>query len=100
MNRIEKTVLFCALIAQVVVIALGIHDLGSEPPGPSSVPSWMKVLTVLVSLAAVVLVFRDLYERQFPNPNAKITWVLIMAFTGGIGIVIYALRHAVRPRSP
>ena len=98
MNRIEKAVLLCALIAQVVVIALGIHDLGSEPPGPSSAPGWMLALTMLLSLAAVALIFRDLYKRPFPNPNAKLTWVLIMAFTGGIGIVIYALRHAVRPR--
>ena len=98
MNRIEKAVLLCALMAQVVVIAIGIHDLGSEPPGPSSAPRWMLALTMLLSLAAIVLIFRDLYKREFPNPNSKLTWVLIMAFTGGIGIVVYALRHALRPR--
>jgi hypothetical protein len=98
MNRMEKAVLLCALIAQVVVIALGIHHLGSEPPGPSSAPRWLPALTVLLSLAAVVLIFRDLYEREFPNPNSKLTWMLIMVLTGGIGMVVYALRHAVRPR--
>jgi hypothetical protein len=99
MNRIEKAILRCALIAQVVVIALGIHDLSSEPPGPSTVPPMGLTLTMVLSIAAVVLILRDLYRREFPNPNSKLTWLLIMAFTGGIGMLIYVFRHAVHPRS-
>jgi hypothetical protein len=98
MNRIEKTVLLCALISQIMVLALGIHDLGSEPPQPSSAPSWLLGVTMLLGLAALVLIFRDLYKREFENPNSKVTWVLIMAFTAGIGIVVYAFRHAMHPR--
>jgi hypothetical protein len=99
MNRIEKAVLLCALIAQLVVIALGIHGLSSEPPSPSIVPRFGLALTMLLSIAAVVLIVRDLYKREFPNPNAKLTWLLIMAFTGGFGMLVYVFRHAVHPRT-
>src|SRR4051794_34673009 len=99
MNRTEKAILLCALMAQVSVIALGIRDLGSEPPGPSSVPPAGLAITMLLSVAAVVLIFRDLYKREFKNPHSKITWVLIIAFTGGIGLLVYVFRHAVHPRT-
>lgn len=99
MNRLEKAILFSALVAQCVVIALGVYGLSSEPPRPSGVPRSALAFTMLLSAAAVVLLFRDLYKREFPNPNSKLTWLLVMAFTGGIGILIYAFRHAVRPRT-
>ncbi|WP_116812422.1 PLDc N-terminal domain-containing protein [Steroidobacter cummioxidans] len=99
MNRLEKAIVFSALVAQCVVIALGVFGLSSEPPRPSSAPRSALALTLLLSIAAIVLLLRDLYKREFPNPNSKLTWLLVMAFTGGIGILIYAFRHAVHPRT-
>jgi hypothetical protein len=99
MNRLEKTILFSALLAQCIVIALGVYGLSADPPRPYNVPRLALALTMVLSLAAVVLLFRDLYKREFPTPNSKLTWLLVMAFTGGIGLLIYAFRHAVRPRT-
>lgn len=43
---------------------------------------------------------RDLYLRPFPNPNSKVTWVLLIVFTGGIGWLFYIVKYALKPRLP
>lgn len=95
----RKWILLSALVAQVIVVSLGVHALSSEEPRPSDVPPFLLALTMLLSIAAVVLIFRDLYKRRFPNPNSKLTWLLVMVFTGGIGMVVYVLRHALHARA-
>jgi hypothetical protein len=50
---------------------------------------WL-LLTILLGypvlwIAALVHVLR----RQFPEPNAKLIWVLVIVFAQGIGAIIY-----------
>jgi hypothetical protein len=52
MNRLEKAILFSALVTQCVVIVLGVNDLGSEPPRASGVPRSALALTMILSVSA------------------------------------------------
>lgn len=99
MNRFEQIIVFGALMGQVIVVVLGFAGLNNAASYLNE--SWFNYLgiaTFLLSICAMVLILRDLYKRQFENPNSKLTWLLIMMFTGGIGLVIYIFRHAVKPR--
>ena len=53
---------------------------------------------MLLNLLAFVATIRDLYQRPFPNPNSKVTWCLLILCTGGIGLIVYVFKHALRPR--
>lgn len=57
-------------------------------------------LGMVLNLAALILTIRDLYLRSFPNPNAKITWLLLILMTGGIGWIVYIFKYALKPRTP
>ena len=52
-----------------------------------------------LSLAALILTIRDLYLRPFDSANAKLTWLLLILTTGGIGWLVYLFKHALRPRT-
>lgn len=56
------------------------------------------LLGFLQIIAVYVIVFRDLYKRDFPNPNSKLTWGLLILLTSGIGLVVYLVKHGFRPR--
>ncbi len=61
----------------------------------------MRVLHVLgfvQVIAAYVIAFRDLYKRDFPKPNSKLTWALLILLTSGIGLLVYLVKHGFRPR--
>jgi len=45
----------------------------------------------------IVIVFRDLYKRNFPNPNSKVTWAILF-FTFSPSILVYLYKHGFRPR--
>jgi hypothetical protein len=51
------------------------------------------------NFTALVLTIRDLYLRHFPTENAKLTWLLLILLTGGIGWLIYVFKYAFKPRS-
>ena len=55
-------------------------------------------LGMVQNFVALVLTIRDLYKRPFPNPNSKLTWLLLILLTGGIGWIVYLFRHALKPR--
>jgi hypothetical protein len=50
------------------------------------------------NLAALVLTIRDLYKRNLPTENAKLTWLLLILTTGGIGWLVYVFKYALKPR--
>ena len=58
------------------------------------------LLGMFQNFVAFVLTIRDLYLRPFPNPNAKLTWALLIHWTGGIGWLVYVFKHALKPRPP
>jgi len=48
----------------------------------------------------LVVVFRDLYKRDFADPNAKITWAILILATMGVGMIAYFIKYAFKPRLP
>lgn len=55
-------------------------------------------LGMALGIALLVIVFRDLYIRQFPNPNTKVTWaILILVFSPSI--IVYLYKYGFRPRT-
>jgi hypothetical protein len=57
-------------------------------------------LGALMGIPLLVIPFRDLYKREFPDPNSKITWTIVMLLTGGIGLFVYIFKHGFKPRVP
>ena len=51
-----------------------------------------------LSVPLFIIVIRDRYKREFPNPNSKVTWALLIVGTGGIGLYVYAFKYGFRPR--
>jgi len=100
MSAAEKTVVLIAFIGQLLFVAVGVWAL-EQPDLGIFVDQWVIPISAFlfaVSFAAVVLLIRDLYKRPFKSPNAKLTWLLAMFLTGGIGIVLYAFVHAFKSR--
>ena len=87
------------MLSQIIFISVGLLSfnglLGSStnPLGPYA------PIVFIVSLIALILTVIDLYKRQFTNSNSKITWLLVLALTGGIGWVFYIFKHAIKPRN-
>ena len=55
-------------------------------------------LAMAFNFLALILTIRDLYLRPFADPNRKLTWLLVILCTGGIGWFVYVFRHAMKPR--
>lgn len=54
-------------------------------------------LGMFLGIPLLVIVFRDLYKRDFPNPNTKVTWAILMLLLWP-SILVYLYRHGFRPR--
>ncbi len=52
---------------------------------------------MVISIPMLVIVFRDLYKRSFPNPNSKVTWTILMLMFWP-SILFYLYKHEFRPR--
>jgi hypothetical protein len=50
-----------------------------------------------IGLVLLIIVFRDLYKRDFPNPNSKVTWTILMLMFWP-SILVYLYKHGFRPR--
>ncbi len=50
-----------------------------------------------IGVLLLVVVFRDLYKRDFPDPNTKVTWAILMLVLTP-SIIVYLWRHGFRPR--
>ena len=98
MNNVEKLIVFAAIASQAVFISEGLLRInGVLGYGSSPLAPYVPVL-FLVSFAALIITIADLYKRQFTNPNRKITWLLIIMLTGGVGWLVYIFKHAIKPR--
>ena len=52
---------------------------------------------MFIGIPMIIIVFHDLYKRQFPNPNSKVTWAILMLMFWP-SILVYLYRHGFRPR--
>jgi hypothetical protein len=60
-------------------------------------------LIILISLAGFVVwvvALADCVTREFPDPNQKLMWVLVIALTHAIGALIYLIVGKPRGRKP
>lgn len=56
------------------------------------------LLGTALGIPVLIIVFRDLYIRQFPNPNTKVTWgILVLVLPPSI--IVYLYKHGFRPRT-
>jgi len=60
--------------------------------------STLHVTCMGLNFTTIIITIRDLYKRRFPKANDKLTWLLLMMMTGGIGLVVYIFRYAFKPR--
>jgi hypothetical protein len=92
----------CLVLAAIIYMAVYVPFFFMAPGGFWG--RWMTVilplhfLSMLLNLIAIVLTIRDLYLRRFPTENAKLTWLLLILCTGGIGWLVYVFKHALKPR--
>ena len=91
MSTLERFILVLAVVAPLLVVTFGTRFEGLF--------GWLALFAFLINATAVFLIFRDLYRREFEDPNAKLKWALWIFGTGGIAMVFYVLKHAQQPRS-
>ena len=98
-ERIEKAVIITAFVYLLVYIPYFVYRITNEVPvSPLEIlPAHFVCMTL--NLIALVLTIRDLYLRTFPSPNTKMTWLLLILLTGGIGWIVYVFRYALKPRA-
>jgi hypothetical protein len=55
-------------------------------------------LGMALSLALVVVILRDIRKRSFHDPNAKVTWALLVVFANIFAIPVYLWKYGFKPR--
>ncbi len=55
-------------------------------------------ICMFLNFFAFALSIRDLYHRDFPDPNAKLTWSLLFFLTGGIGWIVYVFKYILKKK--
>jgi hypothetical protein len=91
MSKLERAILVLALVAPLAVVTIGTRFDGLF--------GWLMLLAFLSNLTAIFIVFRDLYRRQFEDPNAKLKWALWIFLTSGLAMVVYVFKHGLQPRA-
>ena len=59
----------------------------------------LHIFGMLLGIPMLIIVFRDLYKRDFADPNSKVTWTLLMLLFWP-SILVYLWKHGFHPRSP
>ncbi len=98
LGAIAYMAVYLVLIAVYIPYPLA---LSLPPAGVNQRMSWIVPLHffgILLNFGALVLTIRDLYLRTFPKENYKLTWLLLILLTGGIGWLVYIFKHAQKAR--
>lgn len=91
MSKLERAILVLAIVAPLAAVTIGGRWDGLF--------GWLAFLAFLSNCAAFFIIFRDLYRREFDDPNAKLRWALWMFLTGGLAMVVYIFKHGLQPRT-
>ena len=99
MRGIEKAIVLWALAYMAIYIPF-FFFAGSRvtPDQFLEIIIPLHLAGIVQNFLALALTIRDLYKRPFPNPNQKLTWCLLITWTGGIGWLVYIFKHALKPR--
>lgn len=98
MKRHETIIVLFTFAMAVLIPILGAIQLGNPDSLFKSTLKYWALIYVIASILTLYYLINDLYKRNFGNPNTKVTWAIIMFFTGGIGLIVYAFKHAIKPR--
>lgn len=101
LDRFGRITILAAILYMVVYIPyffVQIYRMGKGVEVPLLAIMPAHFFGMALNLAALFFTIRDLYLRPFPNPNAKITWLLLILLTGGIGWIVYIFKYALKPR--
>jgi hypothetical protein len=52
---------------------------------------------MVIGVVLYIVIFRDIYKRDFSNPNTKVTWTLLMLLLWP-SIFVYLYKYGFRPR--
>ena len=50
---------------------------------------WLAIFIAFLSFIGMILALVDCVRREFPNPNDKLLWVIIILFGSLIGTLLY-----------
>jgi hypothetical protein len=89
-SKLERAILVLAVAATLAAVTIGTRFDGLF--------GWLAFVAFLGNGAAVFLIFRDLYRREFQDPNAKLKWALWIFFTSGLAMIVYVFKHGLQPR--
>jgi len=102
MNRAERAIVIAALVYMALYIPYFFVQMYRFSNGVQASPLAifpLHFLGMALNFAALIVTIRDLYLRPFANPNAKLTWLLLILCTGGVGWLVYVFKHALKPRT-
>jgi hypothetical protein len=86
MNRFEKG--FVILYWAFVLVSL---------PYYSAATTVFSTIGIVMGFVVLLIVFGDLYKRDFPDPNVKVTWaILFLLFWPST--LIYLCKYGFQPR--
>jgi hypothetical protein len=89
---------FTVLWAFIYTLSLAPFLLSGKLSPYSSFTNILVWIAIFQNFLAMVLTIRDLYKRYFPEPNEKLTWCLLITWTGGIGWLAYLCKYGLKPR--
>ncbi len=102
MTRIEKAIVVVACVYMLLYIPYFTiqmyrvtHTFAEPPLLTIAIPHFTGMA---LNFAALIVTFRDLYRRPFPDPSDKLTWGLLILLTGGIGWLVHLFKFAFKPR--
>jgi len=97
MSRREKAfcIFYFVYILVYIPVFITVMNTDSRSFGPI-IP--FHLLGMALGLVFLIIVLRDIYKREFPNPNQKITWtILILMFWPSV--FVYLPRYGFKPRT-
>ncbi len=56
------------------------------------------ILGMLLGIPVLIIVFRDLYKRHFPEPNTKAIWAILMLVFPP-SMIVYVCRYGIHSRT-
>ena len=101
MTRTERAIVIAALAYMAVYIPYLLVQMRRAANGEQVSPEAIfpfHFLGMGLNFMALIVTIKDLYLRPFANANAKLTWILLILVTGGIGWLVYVFKYAFKPR--
>ena len=98
MKRHETIIVLFTFAMAALIPILGAIQLGNPDSLFKSTLKFWAPVYIIATILTLYYLINDLYKREFEKSNSKVTWVFLILLTGGIGLIIYAFKHAIKPR--